>query len=79
MCTEAIFDMAMLSSFDPNNRDFTRLTRCGLITSLVGKKKLPWVQREAEKVSAGLKSTGFGEVLKGFGGLCLLKESSAFH
>ena len=52
MCTEAIFDIAMLSSLDPKNRDFTRLTRCGLMTSLVGKRKFPCVQREAEKVSA---------------------------
>src|ERR1700676_5639211 len=58
MWTEAIFEMAMLSSFLPNIRDFTRLTRCGLTTRRVGKKKLPCVQRLAEKVSAGEESIG---------------------
>src|ERR1700723_3687279 len=53
MCTEAIFETAMLSSLLPKKRDLTRLTRCGLTTSLVGKKKLPVVQRLAAKVSAG--------------------------
>lgn len=52
MCTDAIFEIAILSSFDPKNRDFTLLTRCGLMTSLVGKKKFPCVHREAEKISA---------------------------
>src|SRR5580698_9162149 len=56
MCTEAIFDMAMLSSLLPNRRDFTRATRCGLMTRRVGKKKLPAVQRLAAKVSAGEES-----------------------
>src|SRR5579864_1995091 len=58
MCTEAIFDMAILSSLLPNSRDLTRLTRCGLITSFVGKKKFPCVHREAVKVSAGEESIG---------------------
>src|SRR5271157_483287 len=58
MCTDATFDMAMLSSLLPNRRDFTRLTRCGLMTSRVGKKKLPCVQRLAVKVSAGEESIG---------------------
>src|SRR5437016_12953737 len=61
MCTDATFDMAMLSSLLPNSRDFTRLTRCGLTTRRVGKKKLPWVQRLAEKVSAGELSIGRSE------------------
>src|SRR5579863_5993122 len=56
ICTEAIFDIAILSSLLPKNRDFTRDTRCGLITSLVGKKKFPCVQREALNVSAGEES-----------------------
>lgn len=60
ICTEAIFDIAMLSSLLPNNRDFTRETRCGLITSRVGKKKFPCVHREAVKVSAGEESFGLG-------------------
>ena len=51
MCTEATLEMAMLSSLLPNQRDFTRLTRCELTTSLVGKRKLPFVQRLAAKVS----------------------------
>ena len=56
MCTEATLEMAMLSScfFQtrlPNRRDFTRLTRCELTTSLVGKRRLPLVQRLAVKVS----------------------------
>ena len=58
MCTYAIFDIAMLSSLLPNHRDFTRDTRCGLITSLVGNKKFPCVHREAVKVSAGEESIG---------------------
>jgi hypothetical protein len=56
MCTEAIFDIAMLSSLLPKSRDFTRETRCGLITSFVGKKKFPCVQRDALNVSAGEES-----------------------
>jgi hypothetical protein len=56
MCTDAIFDMVMLSSLLPKNRPFTRETRCGLITSLVGKKKFPCVHRDAAKVSAGEES-----------------------
>src|ERR1035438_2582029 len=48
----------MLSSLLPNMRDLVRMTRCGLTTSLVGKKKLPCVQREAIKVSAGEESIG---------------------
>jgi len=56
MCTEAIFDIAMLSSLLPNKRDFTRATRCGLTTSRVGNKKFPCVHREAVKVSAGEES-----------------------
>src|SRR5271166_135882 len=56
MCTEAIFDIAILSSLLPNNRDLTRLTRCGLMTSFVGNKKLPCVHRLAAKVSAGEES-----------------------
>jgi len=51
MCTDATFEMAMLSSLLPKRRGFTRLTRCELMTSLVGKKKLPFVQRLAVKVS----------------------------
>src|ERR1700758_1567089 len=62
MWTEAIFDMAMLSSFEPNSRDFTRLTRCGLITSFVGKRKLPCVHRLAAKVSAGEESIGWSGI-----------------
>ena len=58
ICTEAIFDIAMLSSFEPNSRDLIRITRSGLITSLVGNKKFPCVQRLAVKVSAGEESDG---------------------
>src|ERR1017187_8943005 len=58
MWTDAIFDMAMLSSLLPNRRDLTRATRCGLMMRRVGKKKLPWVQRLALKVSAGEESIG---------------------
>src|SRR5579859_1137361 len=56
MCTEATFEIGMLSSLLPNSRDLVRITRCGLTTSFVGKKKFPCVQREAEKVSAGEES-----------------------
>lgn len=59
MWTEATFEIGMLSSLLPNSRDFVRMTRCGLTTSLVGKKKFPCVQREAVKVSAGELSIGF--------------------
>jgi hypothetical protein len=58
ICTDAIFDIAMLSSLLPNIRPFTRATRCGLITSLVGNKKFPCVHREAVKVSEGEESMG---------------------
>src|SRR5580765_3009524 len=54
--TEATFEIGMLSSLLPNSRDLVRITRCGLTTSLVGKKKFPCVQREALKVSAGDES-----------------------
>ena len=60
MCTDAIFDIAILSSLLPKSRPFTRETRCGLTTSFVGKKKFPRVQREAAKVSAGEESIGLG-------------------
>ncbi len=58
MCTDATFEMAMLSSLLPKRRDFTRLTRCELTTILVGKKKLPLVQRLAVKVSACAPGAG---------------------
>src|SRR5579863_1725519 len=60
MWTEATFEIGMLSSLLPKNRDFTRATRCALTVSLVGKKKLPCVQRLAEKVSLE-----FGSVARG--------------
>jgi hypothetical protein len=60
MCTEAIFDMAMLSSFAPNSRDLIRITRSGLMTSLVGKRKFPCVKRLAVKVSDEEESGGLG-------------------
>src|SRR5467141_2807277 len=53
ICTDATFDMAMLSSLLPNSRDFTRVTRGGLTTRRVGKNKLPCVQRLALKLSDG--------------------------
>ncbi len=56
MCTEAIFDIEMLSSLLPNSRPLVRATRCGLMISRVGKKKFPCVQRLAVKVSAGDES-----------------------
>src|ERR1700736_3748303 len=58
ICTDAIFDIAMLSSLLPNSRDLTRETRCGLIMSRVGKKKLPCVRRVAVKFEAGEESMG---------------------
>src|SRR5580704_3284580 len=62
MCTDAIFDIAMLSSLLPNSRDLMRATRCGLMTSRVGKKKLPWVQRLAEKLSEVDGSIGLAAI-----------------
>src|SRR4029077_15952744 len=63
--TDAIFDIAMLSSLLPKKRLFTRETRCGLITSFVGNQKLPCVHREAVKTSAGEESIGLtGGVVK---------------
>src|SRR5689334_7991845 len=56
MCTDATFVIGMLSSLLPNSRDLVRITRCGLTTSLVGKKKFPCVHREAVNVSAGEES-----------------------
>src|SRR5215472_14742909 len=56
MCTDAILEMATLSSLLPNSRPLRRETRCGLTTSLVGKTKFPFVQREAVNVSAGEES-----------------------
>src|ERR1700733_5712333 len=58
MWTEATFEIGMLSSLLPNSRDFVRITRCGLTTTLVGKKKLPFVKRDALNVSAGEESIG---------------------
>src|ERR1700681_1596122 len=58
MWTDAIFNIAMVSSLLPSKRDLTRATRCGLIARRVGKKKLPCVQRLAVKVSAGEESIG---------------------
>ncbi len=58
MWTDATFEIGMLSSFDPNSRDLVRITRCGLTTIRVGKKKLPCVQRDAAKVSEGEGSVG---------------------
>src|SRR5258707_12083027 len=60
MWTDATFEIGMLSSLLPKSFDFTRATRWALIVSLVGKKKLPWVQRLAEKVSVE-----FGSVVRG--------------
>src|SRR5580704_12941919 len=57
MCTEAIFEMPMLSSLLPNRRDLTRVTRSGLTMIFVGKTKLPCVQRLATKVAVDLEST----------------------
>jgi hypothetical protein len=61
ICTDATFEIGMLSSLLPNSRDLTRMTRCGLTTSLVGKKKFPRVKREAVKVSEGEESIGLRE------------------
>src|SRR5882757_10557268 len=58
--TEATFDMAMVSSLLPNQRDFTRLTRKGLTTRRVGKIKLPWVKRLAVKTWACGSAAGVG-------------------
>src|SRR5579862_474876 len=58
MCTDATFEIGMLSSLLPNRRDLVRITRWGLTTILVGKKKFPCVHREAENVSAGEESIG---------------------
>src|SRR5882724_6913786 len=63
MWTDATFEIGMLSSLLPKNLDFTRATRCALIVSLVGKKKLPCVQREAAKVSVEFGSVGRGVVM----------------
>src|ERR1700738_2811596 len=68
ICTDATFDMAMLSSLLPNSRDFTRVTRCGLTTRRVGKRKLPCVQRLAQKLSDGELSiwgSSFTPILRG--------------
>src|ERR1039458_1676153 len=62
ICTEAIFEMEMLSSLLPNRRPFTRATRCGLMTSRVGNRKFPCVQRLAVNVSAGEESIGLSRV-----------------
>src|SRR5215470_19664040 len=56
ICTDATLDTGIDSSLLPNRRDFTRATRWGLTTNLVGKKKFPFVQREAVNVSAGEES-----------------------
>src|SRR5437763_1597077 len=56
MCTDATLEIGILSSLLPNIRDLIRITRCGLTTSLVGKRKFPFVKREARKVSDGEES-----------------------
>src|SRR2546429_5207252 len=52
ICTEATLPMAMLSSLLQKRRGYTGLTCCGVTVIRVGKKRLPLVQRLAEKVSA---------------------------
>src|SRR2546429_8520333 len=59
ICTEATLPMAMLSSLLPKRRGFTRLTCCGVTVIRVGKKRLPFVQRLAAKVSALLDIIGY--------------------
>src|SRR5579872_829463 len=63
MCTDATFEIGILSSLLPNSRDFVRITLCGLTTSFVGKKKFPCVQRLALNVSAGEESIAFTDAL----------------
>ena len=59
MWTDATFDITIDSSSLPNKRPFTRLTRFGVTTILVGKKRLPRVQRLAVKtVSGGTSGLG---------------------
>src|ERR1700685_1372491 len=65
ICTDATFEIAMVSSLLPKKRDLIRLTRCGLTTSLVGKRKLPGVHRLAVKVSAGELSIGLSGLALG--------------
>src|ERR1700722_18521288 len=60
MWTDATFEMAMLSSLLPNHRDLIRLTRVGLTTMRVGKRKLPCVQRLAVKVWPDGSAAGDG-------------------
>jgi len=50
----------MLSSLLPKSFDFTRATRWALMVSLVGKRKLPCVQRDAAKVSVEFGSAVSG-------------------
>src|SRR5580700_6440579 len=59
ICTDATFDMAMVSSLLPNKRPLMRLTRFGLTMIFVGNRKLPVVQRLAVKtVSGGTSGLG---------------------
>src|SRR5438270_1713056 len=89
MCTEATFEIGMLSSLLPKNRDLVRITRCGLTTRRVGNRKFPCVQREAEKVSAGEESIGLSvgiavfsnseaQVRQGTAGVSLRSKSHRF-
>src|ERR1700722_1120012 len=75
ICTDAIFDIGMLSSLLPKSRDLVRITRCGLTMSLVGKKKFPCVQRLAEKVCEGELSMGLSRLE----GMTLEKFVSGLH
>src|SRR5256885_9732010 len=60
MWTDATFEIGMLSSLLPKSFDFTRATRWALMVSLVGKRKLPCVQREAGKGAGEFGSAGGG-------------------
>jgi hypothetical protein len=60
ICTDATFDIGILSSVRPKKRGFTRNTRSGPTEIRVGKRKLPRVQRLALKVSIYVGSVGSG-------------------
>ena len=60
ICTDATFDIGILSSVRPKKRGFTRNTRSGPTEIRVGKRKFPRVQRLALKVSICVGSVGSG-------------------
>src|ERR1700749_4003959 len=58
ICTEATFEIGILSSELPKSRGLMRNTRSGPTSMRVGKKKLPWVKRLATNKRVEFETRG---------------------